>query len=979
MAKTCSNCGAQWPDDLDFCPKDATPLRPTESRADLVGQVIAERYRVTRKLGEGGMGEVYLAEHVRMGLEVAVKVIAATFASNPDAIARFTREAKNVARVKHPNVCGIVDFGETADGRAYIAMEYVEGRTLSELLADGPVEPRRAGRIFAQCADALQAAHDRDIVHRDFKPDNIMIARSREGEDVVKVLDFGIAKAIGGQGSETVTGTGLIVGTPDYMSPEQAAGLDPDPRSDIYALGLVLFRMLTGTLPFQGRTPQETLSKRLVEPPMRLAQAISGPQFSPRLQDVLDRALAREREVRYASAIEFSREAVAALNELPAGAGASGKFDETFVLKSEASAKTRRLPAALPGAAIALVVVLASLWITTAKRRNPATIVDTTHGATVDLKGGAVVDKGSKSAKGAKAAKGGDSRVLKGDLRGAKETTGTGTAGPTGGVVTVTEDSRDRATSTSLTESLTVRPLPAQSDSTLRNIADLIAAGKPRTAFDQLERLHDKDPANSQIVALMERAVATEISALTRAGDFDGAIAKLREYIEHRPYLEGMTGELKPLYLARLRASAEEYRRERTEKNLRSLRTAIAEADSLTTRDAELRYDATLIAVNTVSLSFVTWFKRALDLDPSLARRDTILTLTRRALADDTLFVDRGGLEDMLGAHYLAAVRSDLVRDLRSARERSRFTAFRILRRFDPQSLTTDDLFAYHLRNLERARNVPGRDLDSAVNFVLAQNDERRRAQALAVAKAAEQSASDARGTVSAHRAWVRLTGARQMTLSVAPPSVAISGEPFASPVVVQVRDSSGRVAKVEGLEIAPGFGSRGGSVGVDVAGGRVRTDAEGQATFSSLILSYPRGSEGAGEHFVWFRATDLPDMQATTPTRLITPLTRDRDITDFTDRDQFFGIVMPAGRGVLRVTLKGVPGSTDRRRSPANVDLLVRRGALPTDEAADCRATTTTADAEKTCTINAPAAGQWFVTVRGRTSYMLRLSASAQ
>src|SRR3989454_531154 len=175
------------------------------------------------------------------------------------------REAANAGRINHPNVCAIYDFGETPDGLIYLAMEFIEGEPLTDVLErDGALPLPRATAVFLQTADALQAAHDLGIVHRDLKPDNIMLSRRKSGGDVVKVVDFGIAKAVGGdQAGQKVTKTGLVVGTPELMSPEQLSGGAVDGRSDLYSLALVLFRMLTGKVPVEATSVQEMMIKRL--------------------------------------------------------------------------------------------------------------------------------------------------------------------------------------------------------------------------------------------------------------------------------------------------------------------------------------------------------------------------------------------------------------------------------------------------------------------------------------------------------------------------------------------------------------------------------------------------------------------------------------------------------------------------------------------------------------------------------------------
>ncbi|HSY81086.1 MAG TPA: protein kinase [Gemmatimonadaceae bacterium] len=310
--KTCPTCGTEYPVSERFCPKDGSALRSTDVHADLVGQVVAERYHVLQKLGEGGMGQVYLAEHVRMARRCAVKVMSPNLTRDPDAVSRFNREAANASRITHPNVAAIYDFGETSDGLIYLAMEFVDGEPLTKLIQRlGALPLARAVTIARQTADALTVAHELGIVHRDLKPDNIMIGRGREGADMVKVVDFGIAKASQNE-AQKVTKTGLVVGTPEYMSPEQLAGDKLDGRSDVYSLGLVTFVMLTGKLPFPSETAQEAMLMRLMEKPKTLAEMRPDLAFPPGLQAVFDKVLARDMTQRYAVAADFGADLVRA-------------------------------------------------------------------------------------------------------------------------------------------------------------------------------------------------------------------------------------------------------------------------------------------------------------------------------------------------------------------------------------------------------------------------------------------------------------------------------------------------------------------------------------------------------------------------------------------------------------------------------------------------------------------------------------------
>ncbi len=334
--KNCPVCGKEYEDNVKFCPADGSTLHAKSRGADLVGQVVADRYHIIKKLGEGGMGAVYLGEHVKMGRKSAIKVMNPGMAADPDAISRFNREASNASRISHPNVCQIYDFGETADGLIYLAMEFIEGSALTDIVEkEGALPPVRAAKILKQAADALAAAHDLGIVHRDLKPDNIMIVQGRDGADIVKVVDFGIAKAVAGdEAGQKVTKTGLVVGTPEYMSPEQLSGDKLDGRSDIYSLALVFYRMLTGVLPFQADSAQETMIKRLTDEPMPLASARPDITFPGPLQEVLDKALARLPSERYGNAAQFGKDAEKAV-------GAAGVRATQPSLEPVASAATQ--------------------------------------------------------------------------------------------------------------------------------------------------------------------------------------------------------------------------------------------------------------------------------------------------------------------------------------------------------------------------------------------------------------------------------------------------------------------------------------------------------------------------------------------------------------------------------------------------------------------------------------------------------------
>jgi hypothetical protein len=313
--KICPTCNAEYPETERFCPKDGTALHNSVT-TDLVGSIIAERYHVLKQLGAGGMGRVYLAEHVKMGRRCAVKVLHPAMAGDVEAIGRFNREAANASRIDHPNVAAIYDFGETPNGLLYLAMQYIEGETLTQMVkSQGALPPLRASEITRQAAEGLHAAHLLGIVHRDLKPDNIMIS-SGDGSDVVKVVDFGIAKS-SGEKARGVTRTGVVVGTVEYMSPEQIAGDELDGRSDLYSLALVAFNMLTGDLPFATGSTGSMMIKRLTERPRSLAETRPDVVWPTEVEAVMRKALERDVQLRYSSTREFAHALHAAVAMMP--------------------------------------------------------------------------------------------------------------------------------------------------------------------------------------------------------------------------------------------------------------------------------------------------------------------------------------------------------------------------------------------------------------------------------------------------------------------------------------------------------------------------------------------------------------------------------------------------------------------------------------------------------------------------------------
>jgi serine/threonine-protein kinase len=287
--------------------RGATAARPDP----MVGMTLVDRYQVTRKLGEGGMGAVYEARHTLIGKRVAIKVLLDKYAQKETVIRRLQQEARLASAIGHPNIVDITDFGKTEDGRTFVVMEYLDGESLAQLIArEGPIAPDRALALTRQVADALAAAHAKGIIHRDVKPENIFICK-RDERDYVKVVDFGISKSLkpGEQEPESprLTQTGMVLGTPLYMSPEQARGEDQlDHRIDVYALGVILYEMITGEVPFRGTNylgiisqvlTQDVVPPRLLRPDLAISEAC---------ERVILKAMAKDRDERYQSMAELT-------------------------------------------------------------------------------------------------------------------------------------------------------------------------------------------------------------------------------------------------------------------------------------------------------------------------------------------------------------------------------------------------------------------------------------------------------------------------------------------------------------------------------------------------------------------------------------------------------------------------------------------------------------------------------------------------
>ncbi len=301
VLKVCPVCATEYETAARFCPADGAALRP-KGTDSLIGRVLADRYHILKRIGEGGMGRVYLGEHVKMNRQCAIKVMSPVLVNDHESAARFAREASNAARIIHPSVAAVFDYGES-EGLVYLVMEYVDGEPLSRLLArEAPLSVERSLDLARQIADGLGAAHELGIVHRDLKPDNILISRTRVGREVAKVVDFGIAKAMQETAGEALTRTGLVIGTPEFMSPEQLLGDPVDARSDLYALGCILHLMLTAAPIFEAPTREQMIKRRLSEEGPHLRNL--DPGLAESLDHVVARMLARAPSDRYGSAAE---------------------------------------------------------------------------------------------------------------------------------------------------------------------------------------------------------------------------------------------------------------------------------------------------------------------------------------------------------------------------------------------------------------------------------------------------------------------------------------------------------------------------------------------------------------------------------------------------------------------------------------------------------------------------------------------------
>jgi serine/threonine protein kinase len=326
----CPSCGTTYPSHAKYCTRDGTRLvtmlaasgeplgriaerarregGPPVPQANLVGTTLDGRYEIIKKIGEGGMSFVYLAKDISTGASSAIKILSAALSQDTNAMERLRREASFGMRLAHPNICHIIRLGETSDGLVYVVMPYLEGEILSDRMnRRNFLSPAEVARLVHDIAAGLTMAHSLKIVHRDLKPENVMVCRRADGTEYAVVMDFGLAKERrAGAELEKLTATGIILGTPEFMSPEQLRGKPLDGRTDIYSLALMTCEMLTGKLPFAGRTQQELMIARLKSEPTPLRQIRQDLVFSEALERVVMKGLQRDPNDRYQTALEFA-------------------------------------------------------------------------------------------------------------------------------------------------------------------------------------------------------------------------------------------------------------------------------------------------------------------------------------------------------------------------------------------------------------------------------------------------------------------------------------------------------------------------------------------------------------------------------------------------------------------------------------------------------------------------------------------------
>ena len=310
----CPTCGRQHSDDLETCPTDEVSLVEdaislNERDDPLIGRTLDDKYSLDERLDEGGMGTVYRGMHLLIDRPVAIKVLNSRFVDDRSAQERFRREARAAGRIRHINAVAVTDFGRTTDGLFYVVMELLEGRSLQDVLArESPLDTARAVAVMLQVSAAVASAHEEGVIHRDLKPGNIFVVQRAHAPTIIKVLDFGIAEFAFGDGAaaQQISPTGIMAGTPRYMSPEQCDGAELTPASDVYSLGIILYEMLTGTTPFSAASPSSLAVKHSYEKPRSPREFVST--IPTELEAVVLHALEKNADQRPQNAGMFRRE-----------------------------------------------------------------------------------------------------------------------------------------------------------------------------------------------------------------------------------------------------------------------------------------------------------------------------------------------------------------------------------------------------------------------------------------------------------------------------------------------------------------------------------------------------------------------------------------------------------------------------------------------------------------------------------------------
>jgi eukaryotic-like serine/threonine-protein kinase len=521
----CPSCGAKLlPTDTE-CRSCGAASPHTSGKVDpLLGVTIADKYTILEHLGSGAMGRVYRARQTALDKEVAIKLMHQHLANDPKVVKRFHREAKTASRLSHPHSLQILDFGEAPDGTLYIAMELLDGDDLLTVIEhDSPLTPARILHFFREILSALEAAHRANIIHRDLKPENVLVLEGPDGDEHVKVCDFGIAKIVEQEGGSAITVTGFVCGTPEYMAPEQARGEVIDRRADIYAAGCMLYQMLTATLPFTAESALGIITKHLtqeVQPPRERRPEWNIPHS---LEQVCLTAMAKEREARFTDAGKMLRaleDAVLQLGDAareplgsredPAG---PGKTTSTSAVETHGGLKS---PLTWTAAALVIVtgVAIAVAFAAGGEPRTEAGIRPVSQ---------AIVDAGSSEAPDA----GGPVIVASRELDAGSPDAGSPNAGPAEAPAPVDRGRRE-----------TPRIDPRQ------GTAPDPALSPAQTAYEEGRRRFLENDVQGAIASFEEAARAMPGNpqvhkqlgrAYMRAGNVERAAASYRRYLELFP------------------------------------------------------------------------------------------------------------------------------------------------------------------------------------------------------------------------------------------------------------------------------------------------------------------------------------------------------------------------------------------------------------------------------------------------------------